>query len=422
MRINIIWNLLSVVLPALSALVLIPEIISNLSSELFGLLSIIWSFVAFGMMLDFGLGKSITYNLSKSKQQSSRNEIISSGIIISICICVFLIVFIPVLSDSYLRSIDIRLEFYDRVISSILLGVILCIQVGISFFRGVSESELDFKKISLIRMLVGVITYLGPWLASVYTDKLYIIILPIFFVRLIGLFFYSKNHLLHVLKNERSLNKSIVLDILSFGGWLSVSNILVMIMMQSDRILVGYHLSPNEVTTYAIPYELTIKLMIIVGAIASVIFPLLVRNINKDIKKANFIFFKSLLLSVFILIAPIISIYIWGGGILEFWLKSEVEILSVDIAQVLVIGVLINIFSSLFFTYSQAAGYIKYISIYQFIQMPIYIMMIIFTIDNYGIVGVAYSWVARVIIDVVYYFILFLIFNSKRSLGNVYTS
>ncbi|MCG8060811.1 MAG: flippase, partial [Candidatus Thiodiazotropha endolucinida] len=62
---NVVWNLLSIIVPFLVAIITIPILIDGIGKDRFGLLAISWMFVGYFSLFDFGLGRALTVLVAK---------------------------------------------------------------------------------------------------------------------------------------------------------------------------------------------------------------------------------------------------------------------------------------------------------------------------------------------------------------------
>ena len=62
---NSLFNLIGSVVAGSSALPTIPFLVKNLGQEKFALLSIIWTIIGYMSLMEFGIGRSLLYHISK---------------------------------------------------------------------------------------------------------------------------------------------------------------------------------------------------------------------------------------------------------------------------------------------------------------------------------------------------------------------
>ncbi|WP_368862587.1 oligosaccharide flippase family protein, partial [Vibrio cholerae] len=61
--------------------------------------------------------------------------------------------------------------------------------------------------------------------------------------------------------------------LLSFGGWMTVTNIVSPIMVNMDRFFIGAKVAVSAVTNYVVPFDLITKALVLPSAISGVLFP-----------------------------------------------------------------------------------------------------------------------------------------------------
>ena len=71
------WNLTSQVIPTFAALFSIPLIIKTGGIEIFGVITLVWALVNFTGVLDFGISKVLTKEISENADNLKKLKIIS---------------------------------------------------------------------------------------------------------------------------------------------------------------------------------------------------------------------------------------------------------------------------------------------------------------------------------------------------------
>lgn len=86
LRRNSLWNLAGSGLPLLAAIVLIPFTFNHLGNEAFGVLTLIWVLIGYFSLFDMGVGRALTYELSKLQATNNISEIsliLKAGLILT---------------------------------------------------------------------------------------------------------------------------------------------------------------------------------------------------------------------------------------------------------------------------------------------------------------------------------------------------
>ena len=346
---NTLFNLLGYGIPLLVAIIVIPKLISVLGVERFGILNLIWIVIGYFSFFDFGIGRTLTKIVAEKIGNKKTSEIpsmfwTSFAIMFSVstvgAIC--LMILIPYLvNDVFIISIDLQQE---SVVSFYLLTLSIPMITTTAGLRGVLEAYQDFGIVNVIRVLLGIFTFLGPLLCLLFVNSLYWIVVVLIFGRVIiwVLYFIRCLRINSSIRKEIKISSKLLGPILKLGGWITVANLVAPLLIFSDRFLIGSLVSATAVAYYATPYEVITKLLLIPGALVIVLFPVFSASYNSSPD-----FSKKLFLSgtkfIFLILYPIVLIVItFSFQAIEFWLGTEFAQKSSFILQLFAFGVLLN--------------------------------------------------------------------------------
>jgi O-antigen/teichoic acid export membrane protein len=94
LRNNTLWNLAGSGLPLIAAAALIPFMLQRLGNEAFGVLTLIWALIGYFSLFDMGVGRALTYELSKlrgaaytdsAQQHSEISLTLKAGVQLTLC-------------------------------------------------------------------------------------------------------------------------------------------------------------------------------------------------------------------------------------------------------------------------------------------------------------------------------------------------
>lgn len=271
-------------------------------------------------------------------------------------------------------------------------------------FRGFLESFQRFRLLTWIRIPLGISTFALPLLVLPMSNKISSIFLALLLVRLINAvvhFFYCIQTYPRLKSKFQAFKGVLWKKMLSFGGWMTVSNILSPLMVYIDRFFIGGLLTMAFVTYYTTPYEIITKLLIIPSAFAGVLFPAFSSTYNTN-AGATFALFRKGVKFLFLILFPIITLFLFfGGTALSLWLGNEFETHSTLVLQVLVVGILYNSLAFLSFSLIQATGRPDITAKIHLIEFPVYIFSVWYLTKYFGITGTAIAWTGRVILDAI---------------------
>ena len=419
---NTAYNLLGYGLPLAVALVLIPPLIKGLGEERFGILSLCWVIIGYFSFLDFGIGRSLTKIIAEKIGLNQTEEIpnlfwtsLFLMLMISVSITLLLLLTTKYLTYEVFNISENLLE--ETLYSFYIIALTIPIVATTAGLRGFLEAYQKFAMINILRIVLGVLTFLAPLLCMIFTTNLLWILLVLSFIRLIIWILYlfrcfrvnSK-----IRENKFKIDKNLLRPILSLSGWMTISNVIGPMIIYLDRFFIGIILSAVAITYYTTPYEIVTKLLLVPGALTGVLFPAFSTSYLNNPEITKKLFTRGVKF-IFIFLYPIILILItFSYEGMYFWLGTTFAERSTFVLQMLAIGVLLNSLAYIPFTYLQGIGKPKIPALVNLIELPFYCLAMWMAISNWGIEGAAVIWAMRILIDtlILFSFIDELIFSK----------
>ncbi|MEW8521552.1 MAG: flippase [Candidatus Thiodiazotropha endolucinida] len=271
--------------------------------------------------------------------------------------------------------------------------------------RGVIAAYQQFKLLTAIRIPMGIFTFVGPVAVLPFSTSLY----PIVAVLVAGRFIAVLAHFLLMFRIVPDVRQHYRIDpgqlrpLFGFGGWMTVSNIVVPLMVSMDRFVIGAVLSVTAVAFYTTPYEIVFRLMVIPTAFVAVLLPAqsttLAIEQGQDRKYSAELFNKGLSY-IFIVLFPlllVISLFSFDG--LKLWVGEEFAENGYQVMQWLAVGVLFYGLSLVPFSLVQSAGHPDWSAKLHLLELPIYLAGLWWALTHYGILGAALVWTLRAWLD-----------------------
>ena len=105
-------------------------------------------------------------------------------------------------------------------------------------------------------------------------------------------------------------------------------------------------------------------------------------------------------LLMFAVCAPVVIIgIVFAENILHLWLGTSYAAHSKNILIILLVGFLFNALAQVPFTAIQSAGKAKITALLHCVEIIPYFVMLYFFVQHYGLIGVAFAWSIRGIVD-----------------------
>ena len=403
---NTFLNLIGQGTPLLAAIFAIPMLIRSLGTDRFGVLTLVWMVIGYFSLFDLGLGRALTKLVAEKLGAGQEDEIpilVWTSLFLMLVAGLLGAVAIGLLSPWLVQSVlKISIPIQNETLQAFyVLALSIPVVISAAGLRGLLEAHQRFDLCNAVRIPTGIFTFLGPLLVLPFSQSL----LPIVAVSVMGRLIAWLAYLLlcfYVMPSLRrgiALHKLVVRPLLSFGSWMTVTNIISPLMVYLDRFLIGAFISMTAVAYYATPYEVVTKLWLIPGALVSVLFPAFSTSFVQDYNRTGILFrhgVKYLFLALFPLTLVIVTMAHEG---LDIWLGAEFSHHSTRVLQWLAVGVFMNSLAHIPFALVQGVGRPDLTAKLHLSELPIYLFAVWWLIGAYGIEGAAIAWVARVAVD-----------------------
>lgn len=402
---NTVLNAAGLVIPGLLFIPAAAYLARTLGVEQFGLLLLMYAMLGYSGIFDAGMTRAVIRKIAQSKTKDEDDFIMGTAlgaVLVISAIPVFLVLFFSddmavwlKVSENYTADTVAGLKLLALVVPLFLITV-----VAFSYLEGKEE----FLKLSLFKVITGIVMATAPAIA-VYNDaSLVSAVLGLLGARIFTaiLAIFSLNMSIGI--RNLKFDKKVLIDLVTFGGWISLSNIISPVMVYMDRFILSNSVGAASVAFYNAPSDLIEKISVLPGALARTIFPLFSR-LGSHIEYEKKIYF-GLVIVLLILLAPL---FLMAESIMDLWLGEPYGLQSSFILKILIIGFFFNALAQIPFAAIQAKGYSRLTALLHLTEVAPYLMLLFYLVDIWGLVGAAYAWTARVIID-----FFCLLFFSRR--------
>lgn len=403
---NAFWSLSGSIAPLFAAVFCIPFLLQELGEENFGFLAIAWMVVGYFSLFDLGIGRGLTYIVSRNNSKNIDSASVTSAslkflIFIGSTSAVFLYGFSHEIAGMLIKHDNSPDNSYENALKIISLAIpCVVLTAGV---KGVLEAHGEFKMISLIAIPTGVLMFVAPVVVLLFTSDLTYIFISLVTVRFfqLGIFIYFSG-LKNYITFRYPFTKAALKEVLVFSGWITVSNVISPLMAYMDRFFIGARLGLDSVSYYVIPFDVISKVKILPRAILSILFPEFTKaNQNSRQPNAKNLMTQSMLAIFLILLPPLSIIYVFSFEIMALWIDSDFAKNSSGILEVLCIGFMINCIAFVPFGFVQSKGRSDITAMLHMLEAVLYFPVLIFLMDYIGIMGAAISWSLRVLLDLV---------------------
>jgi O-antigen/teichoic acid export membrane protein len=389
-------NLAGLSTPLVVALVTVPVVVRTLGPERFGLVALAWTVAGYFALFDLGLGRAVTKLGAEAVAQSDLQRLrclLRSAVRVQIVFGGLAAVAVVLAANALVRLLHVPATLSAEARDSFrLLALAIPAILLANTYRGALEAAGRFDLVNVLRAPLSSALYLAALAGALLGWGARGIIGLITVTRIAGA-------LAHWLACQRAFGwqagpakpESSLQPLLRFGGWVSITSVLVPLTGYIDRFLVGALVSVSAVGFYAAPYELASKLLIVPGSVSAALLPALSGAGVRGREQVAHAFAWSAA-ALFGAVAILIAL---AGPVLHVWLGREYAAAATATLQFLLIAVYLNGLALLPFTMLEAAGRPDLVTKYHALELPLYLALAIPLIRSSGIEGAALAWVVR---------------------------
>lgn len=412
LSLSFFWSVLGTGGPLILGLITVPDLLQGLGMERFGLLTLVWTAIGYFGLFDFGLGRALTQQVASklSKTGVLVWSDISKGLSWMLGFGVIGSVVMGVAVHLYVEfgiSLSASLSEEARMAG---MWSALCIPLVTlsSGLRGILEGQQLFGKAALLRGLLGSLNFGLPWLL-VYMGNagLVAMVLSLLVARLLVVLLNGW-WLKRVWFERSAVPKSRTGDtkqLFQFGLWMTVSNVVGPFMVAADRFILAGVLGTKWVAYYTVPQDVVLRLLVLPAAWATVWFPRFaglsssatVQKIRKELLKG----IKGVMWGMGLLCLVLL---IFTKQLLVFWLGADFAEGAKMLTQVLLVGIFFNAMAHIPLALLQASGRVALTAKLHVAELLVYIPLLLWAVHAQGLLGAAWVWMARTVIDFVFLF------------------
>ncbi len=407
-----LYNFVGLASPLLVALYTIPRLVHGLGDARFGLLTLIWAVVSYFGLFDLGLGRALTQQLALLLERDARAEVgpmvTTASALMAILGCLASVLMVACASWAVheIKQVD---DPAEAIAAIRWMAMAMPFIVMTSGFRGILEAQHAFGVVNLIRIPMGIFTFVGPllvlWCAG---PRLDIIAAVLSLGRVVACLVHAVYAIQSLPLECRAwrLEGALLRPLCVSGGWMTVSNIVSPFMGYVDRFVVGATLSAAAVAFYATPHELVTKLWIIPGALTAVLFPTFAARARTDPVATRKLFGDAVRWLFLILLPITVTIALFAHEILAVWIGAEFANRSALLLQIFAVGMLVNCLAHVPFTLIQGVGAAHLTAWVHAFELPFFLLALWLLTPRFGLAGAATAWFLRMTVDTVLMYVM----------------
>ena len=422
LRRNVLLNLVGWALPAVAALASIPLLARGLGPARFGLVVLAWSCVSIFSLFDFGLGRALTRVVAE-RLAAHDDEGIAAMVWSASWVLLGLTSVLAIIGVAVAPLIVDRVLHVPADVRGDAIGVIRLIALAIPplahgvALRGVLEAGQRFRVVNQLRVPLGIATYAGPLVALPFGASAHIAVGIVVAARVAywGAHFFVLNGVAPGIARPRAATRAALRELAHVGGWITVSNIVSPIIVQSDRFAVATLFPIAASGWYGSAAEVATKQWLFTAALQPVLFSALSAAIKPAPARAAELMERAARITLVALLPVAIILAAFAEPGLRAWIGPAYSPDAGPVLRWLTVAVYVNAVAQVPYSVLQGGVDARAPALLHLIELPAYLALLLWLATTVGIRGVAIAWFIRMSVDaIVLWWILYRRFATAR--------
>ena len=363
-------------------------------------------------LFDLGLGRALTQQLAVVLAKNAPDEVgplVGTATVIMAALGVIAGMVMAAAAPWGVDLINAVPDKQEAIHAVYAMALAMPFIVLTSGFRGILEARHAFGVINLIRLPMGLFTFLGPLAVVIYGEpRLDWIAWALAAGRVAGCAVHAwfAWRALPADCGHMAPRRELIRSLGVAGGWLSVSNVISPFMGYVDRFVIGAIVSAAAVAYYVTPQELVTKLWIVPGALTAVLFPTFAAQMARR-DAQTWVLFGKAIHGLWLVLLPItLALALFAHELISAWIGHDFAIHSALLLQIFAFGILINCLAHVPFTLVQSAGASRATALVHCTELPFFLALLWWSTARFGVTGAAVAWLTRIGVDTVLMFAL----------------
>jgi O-antigen/teichoic acid export membrane protein len=400
---NILYNLLGPIAPSVVSLVTVPTYLHLIGDARYGVLAIVWLFLGYFGVFDPGITRAAAFHIARMhepERAKEREGVFWTALAINLAFgivggVVLYFAARPLFMSAFKMPESMRSEV---IVSLPWLAASIPLSTANGVLSGALQAREWFGVSNSLNVASAVISQLVPLAVAFWIGPQLTWLIPATIIaRGLGAV-PTAVAVARALPLGRAcrFDRSHLKSLFSYGGWITLTNVLNPLLSALDRMLIGSLLSAEAVAYYTIPFNLVSRASALPGALATTLFPKLSRENQEDsarLASDGLAALASVMTPMFVLGIAAFPIF------MRHWVGPSFASNATPVGIVFLVGIWINGLSYIPYCHLQATGRPDLVAKFHAIELLPFLALLWLGLHYFGIVGAAYAWSLRVTFD-----------------------
>jgi O-antigen/teichoic acid export membrane protein len=396
------YNLLGSVIPLAVSLVTTPIYLNLIGEARYGVLAIVWLLLGYFGLFDLGLGRATAQRMAALRDSTAAERAKSfwTALLLNtgLGVCGGLLIW-PIATYFFAHVFKIEDALRPEVQAAVpwlILAVPTATLSGV--LSGALQGRERFLELNIISVFGTILFQTVPLAVALLLEPTLGVLLPaVLCVRLFTLFILFWRCWRQVFRGHApTFSRAQAGQLLSFGGWVTVTSFVGPMMVMLDRFIIGALSSAQAVTFYTVPFQLGERSTIISNALTSALFPRFAAAGFEEQKRLAGDGLRALVVVMTPLIAAAI---LFIEPFLAWWITPAFAGQSARVGQIILLGFWFNGFAKIPYAQLQAQGRPDIVAKCHLGEVLPYFGLLYLGLIHLGLIGAALAFSFRVLMD-----------------------
>lgn len=401
---NTLYNLAGAVAPMAVSLVTIPLYLRTIGTARYGILAIVWLFIGYFAVFDLGLSRSTSYHMARlaDRPAEERARVFWTALALNgVFGAIGGLVCYPIAAFCFSHLFKMPAGIRAEVLAALpwlVLSLPLATIGGV--LNGALDGRMRFAFSNGVNLLATALTQVFPLgAAMLFGPELTHVIPAAIIANLFGMVFLFVGAILFVPAGRpRLAEREVIGELFRYGGWVSISNLIIPVLATLDKMLIGIILGAVDVTYYTIPNKFVGRGVILPAAIVRALFPAITPITPEQAQEQAKSALEVVAAAMTLLIAAAILAM---PPFFRLWINPQFARIAAPIGIILAIGTYINGLAHVPSCLLQARARVDLTAKFHMIEIVPHVICLYLALRYFGLLGAAGAALAVTTLDAI---------------------
>jgi O-antigen/teichoic acid export membrane protein len=405
-KINAAANFAGSIWTALLGLIFVPVYLNYIGIEAYGLIGIFNSFLAFIVLLDFGLSPTLNRELARlsaddthaQEMRDTKTTLEKLNWISAAFVALLFFVLAPLIANFWITPKGLSIETVTHAL--FIMSVTIAVQISVNFYTGGLMGMQKQVLLNLINIICATLRFVGAFLVLAFyspTIKAFLVWQAlVVFLQAVIMAAALKIGLPETPRKGK-YQKDLLRKIGRFAAGMTGITVVSLILTQTDKIILSKMLSLETFGYYILAVTVaTMAINVVINSISHAAFPQFSKLVSTGNNAALSFFYHHTCQIASVFLFPIIVILaLFSYEILLVWTRSEtIAANTYVLLSLITVGTGINSLMWLPYFLQLAHGWTRLVFYVNIASIIILIPVMSYGIYHYGAIGGAVGWLA----------------------------